>query len=318
MSCDSYTTCANCTAATGCHFCESDHKCHAYGSLYGCVTGMTCIVENPCIRTAPEFKGYGTPPGTEMAILISTCLFVIALLGVCAVALYCCQLKRSKSVGPDIVNDKAAAQDYLELDTREKGIRVEPEPGALGHSRAPRRKKNRGYRCCQCCILLLGVLVLTFMILGICFFPQLPAYSLCSRNVDWSGMLKGFMSSGVTADVGMQFSVWNPNRFEGKISAATIEFLWKGAKIGVGTLNSTEFPAGCIVDFPLDARFTPGPTTAALMFAAYSTGALFLDVQVQLDSTVHFSDGMSYTFSGTQSAQNIDVAGMTDRSLCLC
>jgi hypothetical protein len=48
----------------GCHFCESDNQCHAYGSAYGCTIGRTCIPpEDECFRASSQHIGYGVPSG---------------------------------------------------------------------------------------------------------------------------------------------------------------------------------------------------------------------------------------------------------------
>lgn len=42
-SCYSYVTCSECTEASSwCHWCDSDHVCHAKASVYGCFSGSTC------------------------------------------------------------------------------------------------------------------------------------------------------------------------------------------------------------------------------------------------------------------------------------
>jgi hypothetical protein len=46
-SCDSYKSCSDCTEASSwCHWCDSDHVCHAKASFYGCLSGSTCKNES--------------------------------------------------------------------------------------------------------------------------------------------------------------------------------------------------------------------------------------------------------------------------------
>lgn len=41
-SCDTLTTCRDCTSTYTCHWCELSQNCHARGSIYGCAWGNTC------------------------------------------------------------------------------------------------------------------------------------------------------------------------------------------------------------------------------------------------------------------------------------
>jgi hypothetical protein len=137
--------------------------------------------------------------------------------------------------------------------------------------------------------------------------------------VDWGGILKGLArASGFKADVDMQFSVHNPNRFEFQVDSATANFRWKGLDIGTGSLGPTTFKPGYIVDFTLNTHFTPGIATATQMLAAHYAGALFWDVELILATSVNFFDTWSYNFRTNQTATDIDVNAIVSRELCRC
>jgi len=310
----------NCTAATGCHFCATDMKCHVFGSPYGCTFDADCQDLKSCIRSAPQFKGYASPPTVQAAVLISTALLLVLILSLCSIFACWLRHKRMKKVSPCnlVVNDKLVAQDYLELDMRAQ----DKEPASLRpppRSRGPKRRPTT-YCCFQLCVFISVVCILVGMFLGLWFLPQEPSYSLCSRNTDWSGILGGIISGKVRADVEMLFSVYNPNRFAAEITSATVYFSWKGEEIGLGTLEATTFPGGSVVDFILRARFTPGVTTASQMLTAHYAGALLLDVDMEMASSVRFFDNnaLRYDFLTNQTAQNIDISAANDRALCLC
>ncbi|OEU13356.1 hypothetical protein FRACYDRAFT_241694 [Fragilariopsis cylindrus CCMP1102] len=46
-SCDSLTTCDNCTNTYSCHWCKKSKSCHARGSFYGCAWGESCSPKPP-------------------------------------------------------------------------------------------------------------------------------------------------------------------------------------------------------------------------------------------------------------------------------
>lgn len=61
QSCSSITGgCNECYDVFGCHFCEHDQQCHAYGSWWGCLVGSSCT-DPKCIRNQPEWVGYPSP-----------------------------------------------------------------------------------------------------------------------------------------------------------------------------------------------------------------------------------------------------------------
>lgn len=303
MSCSNVTDCENCTARSWCHFCAADKQCHAYGSPYGCSVGISCSDLKTCVRSEPQFKGYGDPPPVPAAIIICVALIFILLLCCCA-----WRARRKKTQVRAVIDDSLASRDFLELDQMDGTGEVTGAPKLK-----PRRKLALGV-----CLLVTGGAVLIAMTCALLFFPRVPAYTLCSRSVDWTGILKGLAAGGVNADVDMLFSVHNPNRFQVDVSSASATFYWKGITIGTGALGSTRFPSGSIVDFTLKTRFTPGISTASQMLAAHYVGTLLLDVDLALETSVDFFERWTYDLQTNHTASNIDVSAVVSRELCLC
>lgn len=305
MNCSGIKDCVECAARTLCHFCVSDMQCHAYGSLSGCSVGMNCADLKNCVRAVPEFKGYSAPPSGPAATIVCSALVLLCLLSLC---MWRIPRKRANGQIRPVIDDSLASRDYLELDTVGSSSMSGPKIGM-----------SRGRKCCYGVISCSVVLVLLGVTLGLLFFPRVPAYALCSRNVDWGGLLKGLATGGkVRADMDMQFSIHNPNRFAVEVQSATANFFWKGISIGTGILGPTTFAPGYIVDFTLNTHFSPTISVASQMLTAHYVGALLIDVDMILETSVSFFDTWSYDFQTNQTAANIDVNAEVSRALCRC
>jgi hypothetical protein len=94
-SCATHMTCDDCLAASyACHFCEFDFKCHAIGSITGCVKGISqCHHLEDCERKEPQHVGYGPPPSVVIAVL---CLVVTMTCCLCGISAICSVFLRSK------------------------------------------------------------------------------------------------------------------------------------------------------------------------------------------------------------------------------
>lgn len=78
-TCAERKSCFNCSALTGCHWCASDNKCHAYGSPYGCTVGISCKDAAECLRTEPVHIGVRRQRAGVMFAVISVGLVLLAI-----------------------------------------------------------------------------------------------------------------------------------------------------------------------------------------------------------------------------------------------
>lgn len=65
--CADMTGCENCTALAGCHFCP-DNRCHAVGSVYGCLSGLPCQTKESACQPARA------PDARYALLLLLTCV----------------------------------------------------------------------------------------------------------------------------------------------------------------------------------------------------------------------------------------------------
>lgn len=64
------------------------------GSVYGCLYGLTCPTEDPCVRATPTFRSYGSAPGYVYPLMI---FLAAAIFAIVISLLYCIFFKCSSS-----------------------------------------------------------------------------------------------------------------------------------------------------------------------------------------------------------------------------
>lgn len=106
-SCFSKKTCGECSNTYTCHWCEFDNACHLIGSVYGCVSGVSCYNNDRCQRKDSEpipVDIFPLPESTpDVAITWTEFVVIIALSVTSLMGLTC--LYCSASIGKDIYDD---------------------------------------------------------------------------------------------------------------------------------------------------------------------------------------------------------------------
>jgi len=92
--CSAITNCEECYKATGCHFCENDRKCHRYGSIHGCIYGLSCEDQYKCLREKPEFRGYKShSTWTYIALVLGAIGSGALIIAILYAGFFCCRSK---------------------------------------------------------------------------------------------------------------------------------------------------------------------------------------------------------------------------------
>ncbi len=426
VSCAELKDCEACYNTTGCHFCEQDLQCHAYGSFYGCIYGLTCNATNPCIRTESEYRGYVRHPAqTYTAIVFIGLIIGAAVIGLLYIAYFCIGNAGAPrdSDGSDvginsgaggasddvysedraIINNNdgnaspsAADNTYLQMGTPRRAAPPPPPaaagargslkpvssstsafPGAVavssgaggfnqelgwgeglradaathrgsawhgrggvggGHSfgieMGPPREIHHdsggcGGRCSRvkCCrlktqFIILSVLVAIGVIIGITlvalFYPEGPSYSLCNTKIAWPSILNYIISSNATAEVKLQLSLYNPNRFSIRINSVRAFMAYGKEQVGEAKYENFGMPAGSVVDVPVLAQVNPSLTTASTMLYEYMKGPLFVDLTVLVDADIDVWDRRLHHVNASYVWEKTDIAAGANRELCKC
>lgn len=166
-------------------------------------------------------------------------------------------------------------------------------------------------------VLLLGLLIA--FIIALLMFPHTPEYSLCNRNIQWSTILSNLATKlTLAADVDLQFSIYNPNRFSIHLSHVGAKVLYQEQVVATSHAYNTTLQAGSIVDVIVTANFAPSTFLAYSMLQDHLQSKLMLDVFLDLDSDVLIRDKSVYALNTTFVYHDLDADSAADRQYCKC
>lgn len=352
--CSQQLSCMNCTGLSGCHYCASDMKCHAQGSIYGCTYGTKCSDISECMRSTSEYIGYKFPSLENILILLSVGCGIIIICMIVSIFIH--YLVRKNYIENDDENENV--DDTYSLLPNDNTSTQSPNNNNnqrtsddIVHTQANFVKNNRGTinvditpnkshkqsnnqhsddqlytikrwsRCLFCTkfILFITILLVTTLCgLGIFFYPQVPQYSLCTKQVQWSTVLYALATGHLKANVDMHFSIYNPNRFALTIHTMTADFSYQKSHVATATLHDVTFTDGSITDFVLPTIFEPSLTTAMSMYKAHQHGAMNLDLVVSLDSSLLVLKKQMAHLATNATVPNIPTDVPNDLRFCKC
>ena len=119
-SCSSQPNCTSCNTYSTCHWCSFDSSCHTIGSVYGCLTGVSCYNIDSCFRSTPE----PAPPLPASA--------TVAAVVVCVAVFACCCASCWLAIARAI---KVTFQELLFRDERKEGEKEQASPNSSQFSR---------------------------------------------------------------------------------------------------------------------------------------------------------------------------------------
>lgn len=271
-----------------------------------------------CVRSSPEFLGYGAPDPTLAALTVLGFMSLLFCLVCLSVQICRKQDKRYFArYNRKIVDDTLASLDYIELEHN-----ATPEGDGAGHARQRRgsgaAQPNKCYTYVQYLISFLVISCVVGMSVALAFSPRIPEYSLCHKEVNWGSAFTDLSSGQVQSLIDMQFSVYNGNRFDLHIKEMEATLLYKGQDIGDATGVGYVFKAGSITDITLSTHLHPGISLASEMLAAHYLGILHLDLVMFFDSTVKLAETSLVPIRTNMTVNDLNVAGGDDTKFCKC
>jgi hypothetical protein len=183
--------------------------------------------------------------------------------------------------------------------------------------RSPRRTIHRLYHACVgCyCLTLLAVLTTSFVIIK--YFPQPPAYSICSDAVAWQSIVEAMAHLSVAADFQLLASIENPNYLDVDVVAGGGSFYHKNDFVGSFQIPAnTTIQRRSITDLLITATFAPDKWKALSIAEEYYAGTLMLTLDSQV--TIRIPILFDYTFTVTVKDLLVDINQAADRHLCAC
>jgi len=379
-SCFGITSCNECSATYSCHWCEFDNACHLKGSLYGCLSGVSCYSNDRCERKTPEpvpVALFPLPESTE-EVIFTWPEFIILIVLSCASLMGITCLFCAAGVGKDFYDDftvlTGASQDLMEghrfepyvpdtlpskksgnvsaakdrfsemtsliNDERRRYINDEEEEGydydlllknadealaaqepLLSNDKRVRKKGSWRVDClfnsCRLCYLFTaGFIVLTALAI-VSFYPQYPAYNVCSNQLDWKSIADGMTSLKMQASFQILISIYNPNKFDALLDMGAGSFKHDGVHVGTFEIPSESAKAMSITDYLVTVTLTPDEWQALELTSEYYKGTLTFVVDAHVTVTLPALGG--YTFQTQFDDYFIHVGDeMSDRHLCAC
>jgi hypothetical protein len=183
--------------------------------------------------------------------------------------------------------------------------------------RSPRRTIHRLYHACVgCyCLTLLAVLTTSFAIIK--YFPQPPAYSICSDAVAWKSIVEAMAHLSVAADFQLLASIENPNYLDVDVVAGGGSFYHKNDFVGSFQIPAnTTIQRRSITDLLITATFAPDKWKTLSIAEEYYAGTLMLTLDSQV--TIRIPVLFDYTFTVTVKDLLVDINQAADRHLCAC
>ena len=216
--CNKITNCTECGSSYlgSCHWCEFDNKCHAKGSVYGCMYGVDCYSNTRCQRESPEYvvdDGSSAPVGFLMIVL-----FVFSI-GLCCCTTCFCVVRYSKGAYDDLTGlilkeSKSSKKVHFEDDLpsasapllqdngdHDLDIAIElskqetPTPCLVKESTTPtNRNANYIYQTCKLFYILSVITLFLIAFSTVYYYPTEPEYNFCNNEFDWKSIIQGMTS----------------------------------------------------------------------------------------------------------------------------
>jgi len=326
--CGDASDCQTCNQIWGCQFCRADERCHPIGSINGCLVGMACSMDSlasSCMRETPESIQLSGPPVRAYIIGFSIAGGFLLALGLCvACSCKCCEPKDIEETDELSISSTENYYRTAESPTDTEDIQ---SPRTSDSPKTPQVNIRRRADCKKKCkrfwtpakvigagLLFLVIFLTTFFLV----YPREPEYSVCSTDIDWSPILQGLISGGLSANVSLQMSLKNPNIFGFSLDEFEATFIYQGEVVGTGNLSNLEIAHTAITDFIMNTTFSPSVGTAISMLADYEADTLLLDVDMNIETDVNIWGTKMFTVDGSYEASDVDPVLPDPRQYCLC
>ncbi|ETV67014.1 hypothetical protein, variant [Aphanomyces astaci] len=252
-ACSALATCDECIKTYTCHFCERDLQCHAIGSTSGCIKGMsTCHHIEDCVRSTPQYVGYG-PPGYVVLGVLCLVATLVCCVGGCSVLVG--MIRRGRATSPVPPRRDSAKPSNADIDNDVTTSLLSPvddvedsaDRGALPVSTATATQQTATFRTLCSRTIWLGSLV-AFTILALMYYPRVPDYQICNQEFDWESIFASLIS--VTPKIHYQIitSVVNENRFAFHLDSGVADISHNGIKVGTWAISNWTAEAGAVTD----------------------------------------------------------------------
>lgn len=180
----------------------------------------------------------------------------------------------------------------------------------------PTRSIHRLYSACLCAYAFSLATAATLAYGTVRYFPQAPAYSVCSDSVAWKSIIDSIVAAGVAAEFELLVSIANPNAVGVALDACHGSFFHDTGYVGNFTIPPTTIAAESISDLLIVATLHPARWLALQLGKEYYRGSLRLNITV--DAMVRVPVAMDYRFAAHIQDVTIDVNQEADRHLCAC
>lgn len=170
--------------------------------------------------------------------------------------------------------------------------------------------------CRTCYLFTAGSIVLAALAI-VSFYPQYPAYNVCSNELDWKSIADGMTSLKMQASFQILISIYNPNKFDALLDMGAGSFKHDGVHVGTFEIPSESAKAMSITDYLVTVTLTPDEWQALELTSEYYKGTLTFVVDAHVTVTLPALGG--YTFQTQFDDYFIHVGDeLSDRHLCAC
>lgn len=335
QACASHRTCDEClNASYFCHFCEFDFQCHAIGSPLGCAKGISqCHHLKDCLRSEPQYVGYGPPPSVVIAVL---CLVITLTCCICGVMSICSVFLRRgcrRGTPPRDVKAKKEANDVEDAtgsqeqpllsaadENSELSFEDDMDAIALERLEAERNTRRRSSLWRKIWTRMLWVIaLLALTILALMFYPRMPDYNVCNREFDWESILQSLRHLHPKINYDVLISVINENRFGFEVESGFADIYHNKTKVGKWELSkSWKAAPGAISDALTPVKLEPGYTEAYALLEDFRQNKLIFNLNASITGYITWGTYKLYRVTSAVSDIEFLVGAEYDRSLCKC